>query len=106
MNNRYYAEEQPNQETYKHALRQVQAKLGFQQHLIAYLVGTVLLLAIYLLTTLMPGFTNYPWFIWPVAGWGVALLLHFLEVFVFNESRAATRRRQMIDREMRRLNGR
>jgi hypothetical protein len=87
---------------YKRAEQRVQAKIGFQWHLVSYLLGIVLLVAIYLVTTRLPGFTAYPWFIWPLAGWGFALLLHFLQVFVFNESRAEVKRRRMLDSELRR----
>lgn len=90
------------QEAYKFAMQRVQAKIGFQRHLVSYLLGAIILIAIYLVTGQMPGFTTYPWYIWPLVGWGLALLLHFLIVFVFNDSRAELKRRRMLDHELRR----
>lgn len=92
-----------DEKAYEQAMRRVQAKLGFQQHLVSYILGSVLLIGIYLLTSLMPGFPTYPWFIWPLAGWGLALVAHFLEVFVFSEIRADARRQRMLDHELRRM---
>ena len=31
----------------------------------------------------MAALPSYPWFVFPVAGWGVALLIHCLVVYVF-----------------------
>lgn len=106
MNTSYYTDNdtaKKNEKAYEQARRQVQAKLGFQQHLIAYVLGAVLLVGIYLLTQVMPGFPEYPWFIWPLAGWGVALVAHFLEVFVFSEIRSEAHHNRMIEHEMRRI---
>ena len=55
------------------------------------------LVLIYLTTSLAVGGLDYPWFIWPMAGWGVGLILHFLGVFVFN---AADRQQEMIVKEL------
>ncbi len=101
--NRYNPNSPEYHEAYKRATRRVQARLGFQRHLVSYLFGSVLLIMIYLLTTVMPGFPSYPWFIWPIIGWGVMIGFHFLEVFVFTDSRAEYKRRQMIDQEMQKL---
>ncbi len=97
----YYPQNSTRQnEAYKRAVRRVQARMGFQQHIIAYLLGNTLLVLIYLLTQVMPGFPAYPWFIWPILGWSLALIFHFMEVFVFSESRTRQTRQRLIEREL------
>lgn len=47
-------------------------KAGFAPHLYSFLGVNALLFCIWLLTT--PG--GYPWFVWPLLGWGLGLYLH------------------------------
>jgi len=44
---------------------------------------------------------GYPWFIWPIFGWGIGLIFHFLGVFVF--TRPSDWERREIEKEMERL---
>ncbi len=90
-------------QTYRRAVRRVKAKLGFQRHVWSFLLGSVLLAGIYLITRLAPGFPTFPWLIWPLAAWGAILILHFLLVFVFSDSQLISRQHDMIDEEFRRL---
>ncbi len=73
--------------------RKVNEKLGFYIHLTTYILVNGLLIAINLMTS--PG--TY-WFVWPLVGWGVGLILHGLSVFVFGSG--STIRDRMIDSEM------
>ena len=50
--------------------------MGFMAHLTSYLMVNALLVGIYVLTT----FGGYPWFIWPIFGWGIGLAAHGLAV--------------------------
>ncbi len=88
------------QDAYKRAERRVQAKLGFYWHLSSYVIVNGVLIIIYLLTG---GLSVYPWFVWPMFGWGIGLLFHFLGVFVFSSSGSEDARRRMIEEEMRRM---
>ena len=45
--------------------------------------------------------TGYPWFIWPILGWGVGVLFHFLGVFFF--SRQSNWDKRAIEKEVQRL---
>ncbi len=96
-------EQPPRARDYRRAVRQAYAKINFRRHIVAYFLGSSLLVLIYLATQRFVGFTSYPWFIWVVIAWGVLLLIHFLLVFVFSDNRAWDRRRQMIEDEIRRL---
>ncbi len=84
------------QQKYKIARARVEAKIGFYIHAGIYLLVNVLLIAINLSTS--PG--EY-WFIYPLGGWGLGLLLHFILVF----SQFSTRdwQKRMIDKELERL---
>ena len=53
-------------------------KLAFYIHLAVYILVNGLLIAINLIRS--PG--TY-WFIWPLIGWGIGVLLHGLRVFAF-----------------------
>jgi hypothetical protein len=90
-------------EIYRLAARRVRARLVFRYHLCACVLGSSLLVAIYLATRLIPGFPTFLWFLWPVAGWSLTLLLHFLLVFVFGDYRVSNQRRNMLEAELRRI---
>ncbi len=64
-----------------------EAKFGFYKHLAVYLAVNTLLIVINLLTS--PG--SY-WAIWPLLGWGIAIVIHAVSVF------GARRKEEIIDR--------
>ena len=68
-------------EIYQKAKKRVEEKKGFYAHLCVYLVINILIVIIWLVTSL--GY--FAWFIFPVGGWGVVVILHCLFVFVFNK---------------------
>lgn len=82
-----------DQTAYERAKKRVQSKVGFYTHLVIYLVVMALLVIINLSAS--PGYT---WFIWPLMGWGLAVILHGLRVFLGSSGAAITE--EMIEREM------
>ena len=80
-------------QAYSSAKKRVEAKMGFYTHLSVYVAVILLLAAINFLTS--PGAI---WVHWPMLGWGIALVLHGLAVFVFPGRFAVTER--MIEKEM------
>jgi len=68
-------------EIYQKARKRVDEKKGFYAHLCVYLAINLLIVIIWLVTSL----GAYPWFIFPVGGWGVVVILHSLFVFVFHK---------------------
>lgn len=56
------------------------AKLGFFNHIVVDRIVIAALAAINLMTD-----RHYLWFIWPLMGWGVAILFHLFGVFVFRQ---------------------
>lgn len=82
-----------NSRDYVEAKRAVNAKFGFLVHLTIYLIVNIMLLGINLLTS--PG---YLWFMWPVMGWGIGIVFHFLAVYVL---RGHSLKDRMLERELR-----
>jgi len=68
-------------EIYQKARKRVEEKKGFYAHLCVYIAFSVLIVVIWLVTS----YGAYPWFVFPVAGWGVVVILHSLFVFVFHK---------------------
>jgi hypothetical protein len=82
-----------NTAAYRTAVRHVKRKTGFYSHLAVYLAVNGGLMLLHLLAT--PART---WAIGPLFGWGIALLLHGLSVFL-NKPGAAWKQR-MIENEL------
>lgn len=61
---------------YKEARKRVRRKKEFYEHFTTYLVISVFLLALNMITS--PGKW---WWHWPVLGWGMAVLFNYLDVF-------------------------
>jgi uncharacterized membrane protein len=64
------------QARYEEAKKRVEEIKGFYLHLVSYIVVNLVLLAINLLTS-----PEHLWFFWPLAGWGIGLVLHAFTVF-------------------------
>lgn len=84
-----------NQEAYQQAKERIQLKLGFKIHLAVYIGVTLLLLIINLSTS-----SDYLWVKWPIFGWGIGILFHGLNAYVFTGSTRITD--EMIRKEMER----
>ena len=67
-----------NQEDYQKAKKRAKAKYYFYRHLFIYIAVNILLIIINLSAS-----PDYLWFRWPLMGWGLAVLLHALSVFVY-----------------------
>jgi hypothetical protein len=53
------------------AARRVRAKREFYMHASTYVIVNLALAGVWLLTG-----GSYPWFLWPMIGWGVGVLFH------------------------------
>ena len=67
------------------------AKLGFYIHISVYVVVNTLLVFVWWFTKDIPVYNSstgtyatysFPWFIFPLIGWGIGVLGHYLAVFV------------------------
>ena len=63
-------------EEIKKAKKKVKAKKGFYQHLTTYAIINAFLVFLNLFTT-----PEYLWFFFPLMGWGIGLLFHYVDVF-------------------------
>lgn len=76
------------------ARKRVQMKRGFAIHLTLYIAVNAMLILFWYLTG-----KGYPWFLWPLGGWGVGIIANIIALVMelsFPEEEA-------IDREMHRL---
>lgn len=64
------------QTRYQEAKKRVEELKGFYYHLVCYLLINAMLIVINLLTS-----PEYLWFIWPLIGWGIGLIIHAVSVF-------------------------
>jgi len=85
------------EELYRLARKRVEEKKGFYTHFAVYICVNILLVIIWA----FPGGRGYPWFFWPLGGWGIGVLFHFLGVFVF--SRPSNWERREIEKEVENL---
>ena len=86
-----------DEELYSLARKRVEEKKGFYTHFAVYLAVNALMVAIWAVTG-----AGYPWFFFPLAGWGIGILFHFLGVFVFSRG-TGTWERKEIEKEVERL---
>jgi len=85
-------------ELFELAKARVEEKKGFYSHLASYCIVN---LGLFLLWRFATG-AGYPWFIWPLAGWGIGLAFHFINVFVVPAQHGGWEQRE-IRKEMERL---
>ena len=85
------------EEIYQVARKRVEEKKGFFIHLAVYVVVNIMLVLIWAFSS----GGGDPWFLWPLGGWGIGILFHFLGVFVF--SRRTGWETKEIEKEVERL---
>ena len=64
------------QARYEAAKQRVEDIKGFYIHIVTYVVVNAVLLIINLVSS-----PEYCWFIWPLMGWGIGLVIHAFTVF-------------------------
>ena len=82
-----------NQDMYQLAKKKAEGKIHFYIHLAVYLGVNLLLMVINLKAS-----PESLWFLWPLFGWGIGVVIHGLKVLgVFDFSRV---KKQMIEKEL------
>ena len=84
------------EEIYRQARKRVEEKKGFYIHFAVYIIVNIILVIIWATTG-----AGYPWFLFPLGGWGIGILFHFLGVFVF--SRQTDWERKAVEKEAEKL---
>ena len=82
---------------YRRAEKRVDEKMGFYKHLVSFITVNIFLIIINVLTS--PGEW---WFYWVTVFWGIALLIHFLRIFLLNDKLDGDRE-EMIKKEMEKM---
>jgi hypothetical protein len=77
------------------ARKRVEARNGFVIHVALYALINAGLVVIWLATG-----RGYPWFIWPLFGWGIGILAHLLG---WRLGPGSAQERQAIEREIQKL---
>ena len=86
-----------DQKVKRRAKKKVEEKLAFYLHLGIYLAVNILLLVINLLT-----WEGVPWFIYPLLGWGVGVVIHGMVAFLDSSRKMAGIKERMLEREIQR----
>jgi len=73
------ANQMTEEQIYEEAKKRVEARKGFYTHLIVYICVNIFLIIIWA----FPAGGGFPWFLFPLCGWGIGILFHGLGVFVF-----------------------
>ena len=84
-----------NDEVYANAKKKVEARISFYTHLGVY-AGVMILLTILNLTVA----GDYFWAMWPMIGWGSAVIIHGLFTFVFKSNSKSPMKERLIEKEM------
>ena len=92
------AQQLSNEELYKLARERVEEKKGFFSHLATYIVVNAALMLIWKFGS----GGGYPWFVWPLGGWGIGVAFHFLGVFVLPSHQGGWEQREIM-KEIERL---
>jgi len=90
-------EKMSEEQIYEEAKKRVEEKKGFRNNVIVYLCVNTMLVLIWWFTG-----AGFPWFMFPLGGWGIGLLFHGLSVYVFSrrsDKRAIEREVEAIKRE-------
>ncbi len=84
----------------REAEKRVDMIVGLREHIVIYIVGMVIILAVWFFVA--RHFHNYfPWFLFPMFGWGIALLFHTRNVY--GPRRKGRRHEVLVQRELQRL---
>ena len=66
---------------YEEAKKRVKAQKEFYVHLAVYICVNAFLVLIWA----FPAGGGFPWFVFPLGGWGIGIVFHALDVFVFSQ---------------------
>jgi len=75
-------QQQDEQQLRALAEKRAEEKLDFRNHLIIYTAVNIFLFLIWLFTSLFAadGWI-FPWFVFPLVGWGIAIVIHAITVY-------------------------
>ncbi len=79
------------------AEKTVAARIGFHRHLASYIIINTFIILIWVIVGLTSK-TWWPWFVFPLIGWGIGLAFHAFNTY--GASAGGARHEKMVQREM------
>jgi hypothetical protein len=76
-----------------------QKRASFKYHLATYLVMNAFFWIVWYFTGEHGGYDGWPWPVWPMIGWGIGLLFHFLGAYVYPKDNLVEREYEKLKRE-------
>ncbi|VVB88786.1 2TM domain protein [uncultured archaeon] len=73
-----------DEELRRRAEKRAEEKIGFYTHFGIYIIVNLLIFLIWFFTS-GPG--SFPWFIFPLFGWGIGIFAHFISVYKVTDLR-------------------
>ena len=70
-----------SEELRKKARKTAEARVGFYIHLGVYVTVNAFLIALWWTTGWFAGISIFPWFIFPLFGWGIGIVAHGIATF-------------------------
>jgi len=58
-------------------------RTGFKRDLVTYIIINAFLWLLWLLSNWNNSYSGVPWPVWPTAGWGIAILIQYVEAYRF-----------------------
>jgi len=96
------AEEEQEAQVREAAEKRVDEVLGFRRHLTMYLSVNGFIFLVWLVLALVyGGGAWFPWFVFPLVGWGIGISSHAYAVYGHGDSKA--KRDAMVEQEMQRM---
>ena len=75
------ANQMSEEEVYEEAKKTVKAKRKFYRDFVTYVIVSILLVIIWA----FPAGGGYQWFWFPIGGWGIAIVINYVDVFVLRK---------------------
>jgi hypothetical protein len=66
-------------------------RVGFKSNLASYVTVNLFLWILWFITTGPSDRSGWPWPIWSTLGWGIGIVFHYLETYVFPKANAVER---------------
>lgn len=74
-------------------------RASFRSNLVTYFIVNAFLWALWYFTYGRNHNDNLPWPIWPMLGWGLGLIMHYFDAFVYPKGNATEREYEKLKRK-------